>query len=317
MKNILVLGGSGFVGRSVCEKLVQRNGGGSGRIVLPTRHPMRASDLWTLPTMEITPCDVHDDTQLQRVLSGCHAVINLVAILHGSDAEFQRVNVDLPRRLAAASAAASVLRMVHVSALGAGASAPSRYQRSKAAGEAALQAGSIAPTVLRPSVMFGEHDRFMNRFAALQRVFPLFPLACADARFQPVWVEDVAAAIVQALDTPSCAGETIECVGPRVYTLKDMVQLAGRWAGCERPVIALPAPLGRLQAMLLELLPGDPPMSRDNIDSMKTDNVAGGTLPGLERFGISPRAMDSVMPGVLGGRDGPARLEPWRALARR
>jgi NADH dehydrogenase len=165
--------------------------------------------------------------------------------------------------------------------------------------------------------MFGEHDRFINLFARLQSVFPVMPLAGAGAKFQPVWVEDVATAIVRALDTPGTIGQVVECVGPQVLTLKELVALAGRWSGHVRPVLALPDALGRVQATLMEWLPGVPLMSRDNLDSMKVDNVASGTLPGLASLGIVPRSIETVMAPLLGGRAGPARLEPWRALARR
>ena len=317
MFNILVLGGSGFVGRSVCERLVERSGGASGSIVVPSRRPARAKHIQLLPTLQVVPADVHDDAQLTRLVTGCDAVINLVAILHGSEADFQRTHVELPRRLAAACAAAGVRRVVHVSALGASAQAPSRYLRSKAAGEALLQAAALDLTLLRPSVVFGEHDRFLNLFAALQAVFPVMPLAGATARFQPVWVEDVAAAIVACLDDPSSIGQTIECSGPRVFTLKELVQLAGRWSGHVRPVIGLPDSLGRWQAAAMEMLPGEPLMSRDNIDSMRVANIASGSLPGLERLGITATALESVAPAYLGRGDGPERLDPWRAKAGR
>jgi NADH dehydrogenase len=317
MNNILVLGGSGFVGRSLCEQLVERSGGAGGRIAVPSRRPARAKHIQLLPTVQVVPADVFDERQLAHLVAGCDAVVNLVAILHGSEAEFQRAHVELPRKLAAACAAAGVRRLVHVSALGASASAPSRYQRSKAAGETLLAAAGLDLTVLRPSVIFGEHDSFLNLFASLQAVFPVMPLAGADARFQPVWVEDVAAAIVKCLDDDTSIGQTIECTGPRVYTLKRLVQLAGLWSHHVRPVIGLPAALGRLQAAAMELLPGVPLMSRDNIDSMQVDNIATGQLPGLERLGITPAALESVMPVVLGRADGPARLEPWRARAGR
>lgn len=317
MAGILVLGGSGFVGRSVCERLVQRPDGAQTRITVPSRHPARARDIQPLPTVELVACDLHDDAQLQRLVRGHDAVIHLVGILHGSEREFERVHVELPRRVAAACRGAGVRRVVHVSALGADAAAPSMYQRSKAAGEAAWRDSGLAVTVLRPSVMFGEGDHFMNRFASLQRIFPVMPLAGAGARFQPVWVDDVATAIVRSLDTRSAIGETFECAGPTVYTLAELVRLAGRWSGHERPIVALPAALGRLQAMLLEWLPGVPLMSRDNVDSMKVDNVASGSVPGLDRLGIVPTPLESVMPQQLGWRAGPARLEPWRAGARR
>jgi len=315
MFNILVLGGTGFLGRDVCEKLVERSGGGEGPITVPSRHPSRAGDLLTLPTVEVDGADLYDDAQLARLVAGRDAVINLVGILHGSEAEFQRVHAELPARLARACAKAGVRRVVHVSALGAAAGAPSKYLRSKAAGEVALRSAGLDLTLLRPSVMFGEHDHLMNRFATLQRMFPVLPLACADARFQPVWVEDVADAIVRSLDEHWTIGQTIECAGPAVATLKQLVQMAGSWSGHRRAVIPLPDALARLQAAMLELLPGEPLMSRDNLDSMKVPNVASGSLPGLARFDITPTAIDAVMPGVLGGLRGAARLDPMRALA--
>ena len=252
---LLVLGATGFVGRSVCEKLVERGGGAGGRVRVATRHAMRARHLQLLPTVEVAVGDVHDDAQLARMLRDSDAVINLVAILHGSEAAFDRVHARLPERLAAACKAAGVRRVVHVSALGAGLDAPSRYLRSKARGEAALKAGGLDLTVLRPSVIFGERDRFLNLFASLQSIFPVMPLAGAEARFQPVWVDDVATAIVRTLDDPTTIGTTIECTGPRQYTLRELVGLAGEWSGSRRPVLPLPALFGRLQAFVMEMLP--------------------------------------------------------------
>ena len=316
MVNVLVLGGSGFVGRSVCEKLFER-AGGTGRIVVPTRHPARARHLKLLPTAEIPLANVHDDAELARLVDGCDAVVNLIAVLHASEAEFQRVHVALPERLARVCSAAGVRRVIHVSALGAAADAPSRYLRSKAAGEQRLRDAALELTVLRPSVIFGEHDRFLNLFARLQAVLPVLALAAADARFQPVWVEDVASAIMRSLDDRATVGRTFECCGPEVYTLKQLVQLAGRFSGHQRPVIALPAGLGRLQAALLERMPGEPLMSRDNLDSMRLPNIASGELPGLAHFGITPSTVESIAPLYLGDDFGPARFDAWRAEATR
>ena len=321
MADILILGGSGFVGASLCERLVERGRGG-GRITVPSRHASRAAYIRPLPTVEVVDADLHDDAQLARLVRGRDAVVNLVAQLHGSEAAFRHLHVELPRRLAQACREAGVRRIVHVSALGASASAPSRYLRSKAAGEAALQGAGIDLTVLRPSVIYGERDRFLNLFARLQAVFPVVPLAGAQARFQPVWVEDVASAIARCLDDPTTIdpttiGQTIECAGPRELTLRELVERAGRWSGHPRPVFGLPAPLATLQALLLEALPGEPLMSRDNLASMRVANVAGGTLPGLARLGIVAADIDAVAPTWLDPRRGIARLETWRARARR
>ena len=313
MNQILILGGTGFVGRSVCEQLVERFGAGSAQIIVPSRQPAAAKHLLPLPTLRVVPADVLDEAQLGALVRGCDAVINLVAVLHGSAAAFERAHVELPRRLLRACAAHGVRRVVHVSAIGVGAAAASRYLRSKTAGEAVLASGGLDLTVVRPSVIFGEHDRFLNLFAQLQAVFPVVPLAGAQARFQPVWVQDVAAGIVNSLGLASSIGQVCECVGPEVFTLEQLVQAAGRWSGHARPVFGLPDALGRLQALMLELLPGTPLMSRDNLDSMRVPNVAGGQLPGLKALGVEAASLASIAPGYLGAGQGVARLDRWRA----
>jgi uncharacterized protein YbjT (DUF2867 family) len=317
LQDIVVTGGTGFLGRSVCELLVKRSGGANGRIVVPTRRLAHAREVQMLPTVLPIEADLHVDAQLPGLLRGCGALIHLVAVLHGSEETFRRVHVELPKRLAAACAAAGVKRVIHVSAIGVDAAAPSRYLRSKAAGEAAWQSSGLDVTVLRPSLMFGRHDKLLNLFAQLQAIAPFMPLAGAGSRYQPVWVEDVAAAIVRCLDDRTTIGQVIECAGPDEYTLKQLVEAAGRWSGHSRPVLALPAALGRLQALAMELLPGEPLISRDNIDSMSVPSVASGKLPGLDRLGIRPAALDAVAPSYLAPDQGPARLDPWRARAGR
>jgi NADH dehydrogenase len=317
MTDVLVLGGSGFVGRSVCEHLVRRSGGASGRIVVPSRHPERAKHVQLLPTVQVVAANVHDDAQLARLVAGRDAVINLIAILNGSETAFRQVHTELPRRIAAACRTAGVRRLVHLSAIGVAADAPSRYLRSKAAGEEALRAAGLDLTLLRPSLIFGVDDRTTNLFARLQAFAPFVPLARAHAKLQPVWVEDVAAAIVRCLDDTGTVGKTYELAGPQVLTLQQLVRRCGAWSGHPRPVFALPDALAQLQALGLELLPGEPLLSRDNLASLTVPNVAGGTLPGLADLGIVPSSIDGVVPGYLGQVRGPARLDPWRSRARR
>ncbi len=316
VSRILVLGGSGFVGTSLCARLVDRNGGGSGLITVPSRRPQRAKHLQLLPTVQLRQADLGDDRQLERLVAGHEAVVNLVAILHGSEEQFRAVHVDLPRRLAGACASQGVRRLIHISALGVATDAPSAYLRTKAQGEAELKSAGIKLTLLRPSVMFGEHDRFINLFASLQRFAPVVPLAGSEAKMQPVWVEDVVSAIVACIDKPSTSGQTIECAGPAVFTLGELVGMAGAWAGHRRPVVPLPDSLGRLQAWAMEQLPGTPLLSRDNLLSLQVPNIASGSLPGLESLGIVPPDIRSVMPAVLDGRTGPARLDGLRAPMR-
>lgn len=312
MNHVLVLGGTGFVGRHVCEHL-NRLG---IRVTVPTRHLEHAKAVQMLPMVTVVPADVHDDRALQCLLRGVDAVVNLVAILNGSAAQFERVHVALPQRLGEAMLAAGVRRLVHVSALGADPAGPSRYLRSKGEGERALQAltsAGLALTLLRPSVIFGAEDRFLNLFARLQRSLPVVPLAGADARFQPVWVGDVAQAIVACLQRDDTIGRTFEAVGPEVWTLADLVRLAGRLSGHPRPVLPLPRALAYFQALLMELLPGEPPLTTDNLRSLEVPNVASGTLPTLADLGLVPSAVEPVAARYL-DLDGPA--DPLIAMRR-
>ena len=302
MNKILVLGGTGFVGSHLCQKLALL----PGRITLPTRRIENAKHLQMLPMLDVLPADVHDEATLTRLVEGHDAVVNLVAILHGTEAAFNRVHVVLPQKLARACQAAGVRRVVHVSALGAATDAPSMYQRSKARGEQALQAAALDLTLLRPSVIFGAEDKFLNVFARLQQIFPIIPLAGAATRFQPVWVEDVAQALVHCLQYPETAGQIFDLCGPDVMTLKQLVQFSGQASGINhgrgRAVFGLPLALGRLQAALMALAPGEPLMSRDNLDSMAVDNITDGRLPGLAALGVTAASVAAVAPGYLSAR---------------
>ena len=321
MKKILVLGGSGFVGRQLCETLSRQR----WRITVPTRRLSQVQALLSLPLLQPVETSIHDESTLADLMAGHDAVVNLVAILHGNEAAFEKAHVALPAKIARACETAGVRRLVHVSALGAAPDAPSMYLRSKARGEAALQAaaqtGSLDLTVLRPSVIFGAQDRFLNLFARLQTVFPVMPLAGADARFQPVWVGDVGTAVLRCLQRPDSIGQTFEACGPDVYTLRELVQLSGRLAGVNegrgRPVIGLPAALGRLQALLMELAPGEPLMSRDNLHSMAVDNIATGRLPGLQALGIAPARLTGIASGYLGTQGRRSRLNDLRRTSGR
>lgn len=320
MKKIIVLGGTGFVGAHVCEKLV-RDG---WAVTLPTRRRTNANALQHLPGLTVLELDVHNEAALTQAVVGQDALVNLVAILHGTQADFERTHVALPRKIAKVCLAQGVKQVVHVSALGTDAlqpqKLPSMYLRSKGEGEAVLiqaATGAVADTtgragfdlsILRPSVIFGAEDKFLNVFAKLQKIFPLLPLAGASAQFQPVWVEDVATAVVRCLDgaSPDASPRTIELVGPEVFTLKQLVKLSGQLAGLGggfgRPVFGLPDWAARLQAKLMGLAPGEPVMSSDNLDSMKVPNVASGKLPGLASLGITASALQPIAQGYLQGR---------------
>lgn len=298
---VLMIGGSGFIGSAVAARLAAAG----LEVTVATRRRERAKHLLVFPTFAVVEADVADPAALTTLMRGQDAVVNLVGVLRGGEGQpyglgFARAHVDLPARIGAAAARAGVGRLLHVSALGAGPDAPSGYLRSKAAGELALReaAPDAAITILRPSVVFGAGDAFLNLFADLQRVFPVMPLACADALFQPVWVGDVAATLVGALDRAESFGATYPLCGPRVCSLRELVALAGAASGHPRPVIGLPGWLGWLQAWAMEFLPGAP-MCRDNVRSMQVPNIcaAGCVLP----FGRIATPLEAVVPGYLGG----------------
>lgn len=320
LKNVLLLGGSGFVGRHVCEKLARLR----LRMTVPTRRLPHAAAVLTLPQVQGVQADVHDPAQLARLLAGHDAVVNLVAILQGTQAAFDRVHVDLPRSLAHACAQTGVRRVVHISALGVDEahpeSLPSMYLRSKSQGEQLLHQANLDLTVIRPSVIFGAEDRFLNTFARLQRLAPFVPLAGAQALLQPVWVEDVASAVVACLQGPhekGSLGRIYEATGPQVYTLRELVQWAGRWAGVAggrgRAVWPLPDALARVQARLMELLPGEPLLSRDNLASLRVPNVATGRYPGLADLGVQASSVQAIAPAYLSGLGGRGGLGAYRA----
>ena len=298
MKKILILGGTGFVGRHLCEKLAE----GDYRSTVLTRRRANAKHLQMLPMVDVIEGSAHDAAQLTALLAEHDAVVNLVAILHGTQAAFDKVHVQLLQTLVQTSAAVGQRRIIHISSLGADLNAPSMYQRSKARGEAVLLGSGLDISMLRPSVIFGAEDKFLNTFASLQKVFPFIPLAGSTAKFQPVWVQDVASALVKCIEDTSTIGKTFEACGPEVFTLKQLVQMAGQYSGHDKPVIGLPDALARIQATLMELAPGEPIMSRDNLDAMKVDNVSGGILPGLAALGIQPSALSAVVPFYLGAQ---------------
>ena len=314
--NILVLGGSGFIGSRLIAQLVSEG----RRVIVVSRRYERVKHLAVLPTVELIIADIHQDDVLNGLLRRVDAVINLVGILHsrrgggatGYGPDFARAHVALPTRIVTACVEHGVGRYLHMSALGAERAAPSMYLRSKAAGEAvALSSPALATTVFRPSVVFGEGDAFLNLFARLQRWFPILPLGGAEARFQPIYVDDVARAFVNALDNQATFGKTYELGGPRAYSLRELVHLAGRYAGHERAVLGLPPALATLQAWMLELAPGGPVMSRDNLDSMKVDNIMHGPI--APELHVHPVALESVASQYLGAAAAQSRFDEYRA----
>lgn len=315
MKRICVLGGSGFIGRHIVEHLV-----GEGHFVtVPTRRRERVKHLYLLPTVDIVEADIHDPATLSRVLAHCDAVINLVGILQSRPGQpygpdFARVHVELPQRVVAACAEVGVPRLLHMSALKAASDAPSEYLRSKAEGEAAVigARGRVTATIFRPSVVFGPEDAFLNVFARLQKVLPVVFLACPDARFQPVYVEDVARAFVASLDFDESFDKAYDLVGPKTYTLRELVEYAGKVSGHSRPIVGLGKRLSWCQARVMEMLPGKL-MSRDNVRSMRLANVSDAKFP----FGIQPTPLEAVAPAYLKGIYARSRFSAFRYRAGR
>jgi len=309
IRSVLVIGGSGFIGRHVVRQLAARG----LQVRVPTRRRDRAKQLILLPTVDVVQADVHDDKTLHQLVASCDALVNLVGILHGN---FERAHVDLPRRIVAACDKHGVRRLVHVSALKASADAPSAYLRSKSEGENVIRLARarIDATIFRPSVVFGQEDRFLNLFATLARRLPVLALASPHARFQPLYVNDLARAIALSLDDTRTFGQAYELCGPRVYTLRELVDYVMRTLGVSRPVIGLGPALSMLQATVLEHLPGRL-MTRDNLLSMQVDNVCEGAFPAL--FGIQPTALESIAPMYIGGVTPRSRYRWFRYRARR
>ncbi|MBS1163167.1 MAG: NAD-dependent epimerase/dehydratase [Burkholderiaceae bacterium] len=312
--NVLVIGGAGFVGRYIVNELVGRG----CRVLVPSRRRDKAKHLIMLPTCDVVEASVHDDAALETLVEGRDAVVNLVGILHGSEAQFEQAHCGLTRRVLAACARARVRRYLHMSALGADPNGPSMYQRSKGRAEQAVRESKLAWTIFRPSVIFGAEDSFLNMFARLAAIAPVLPIGGAEVKFQPVWVEDVSRAFVNSLDNEVTIGRSYELCGPKVYTLRELVKFAAEAAGHRRPVVALPDGIARLQARLMQFAPGEPLLSVDNLDSMKRDNVASRQpyAPAPE-LGITATPMEPEASLYLAGLHPRTRFGGFRARARR
>ncbi len=315
-KAIAVIGGSGFIGSHLVNALVE-----AGKDVrVATRRRYNARHLTLLP-VDVVELDVFDPVALASFVESTDAVINLVGTLAGGrgdpyGAGFAKLHVELPTKIVAACEGKGVHRLVHVSALGADPRGPSMYLRSKGDGEKAVHAStSLASTIFRPSVVFGPDDTFLNRFAMLQKLFPVIPLAMPDAKFQPVYVGDVSKAIINVLDLDAASGHTYELAGPSIYTLEQLVNYCGEAVGRHARIVRLPDALGRLQALSFEMAPGVPILSRDNLDSMKVDSVLSAPL--APELGLEPASIETIAPVYLSDASLRSRLNIFRASAGR
>ena len=311
MQRVLVLGGTGFVGRHIVAQLVTAG----HEVVVPTRSRERGKHLILLPTVSLVECDVHDPRRLGELAEGADTVVNLVGVLHETGREtFARAHVELARSVIDACRHAGVRRLLHMSALGAAPDAPSRYLRSKGEAQALVEGSGLDWTVFRPSVIFGRGDSFLGLFAKLARWMPILVLAAPEAKFQPVYVGDVARSFALAADDSATVRARYELCGPKVYTLRELVAWVAETTGHVRPIIGLGPTLSRLQARVLELLPVKL-MTRDNLASMSVDNVCAGPFPAV--FGIEPAALEAIAPDYLAPAAIHSRFDPYRAASGR
>lgn len=316
MQRVCILGGSGFVGRHIANRLHDR--GIHSRV--PTSYRERTKQILVVPGLELIQADVHDPERLRELFDECDAVINLVGILNekGFDGSgFRRAHVELTEKVIAACRETGIRRLLHMSALGADAeNGPSYYQQTKGEAEQrVLAAEDLDVTVFRPSVIFGPEDNFFNQFASLLKLSAgVFPLPTPHARFSPVYVGDVAEAFVSSLQDRDTLGKSYDLCGPETFTLEELVRYTARTAGIRRAIWPCGDRLSRLQAKVLQRVPGKP-YSMDNYLSATVDNVCN--VNNLPQLGIQPTAMDAIVPGYLGSKTERARYNQFRQMARR
>ena len=319
-KLICIIGGTGFVGHHLINRLTRAG----YNVRVPTRRRERHRDLLVNPRVELIEANIYEPAVLRKLFSECTAVINLVGILnehghHELGLGFDRAHVELPREIDEAMRASQVKRLLHMSALNAyPREEHSHYLRSKGQGEDLVHAAAahgLQVTSFRPSVIFGPGDSFFNRFATLLRITPmLFPLACADSRFAPVYIGDVVEAMARALEDPGSIGKHCDLCGPETYTLAELVEYTARQIGVRRRIWKLSDALSRMQARMLEYVPGKP-FSRDNYWSLQKESVCQQNY--LTTLGITPTSIDAVVPGYLAQRTARAGYQRFRGLARR
>ena len=305
-----VFGGSGFIGRYVVRDLAVR-----GWLVrAAVRRPDEALFLKTSGAIgQITPvaANIRDRGSVVRAIAGAEIVINLVGILRESGRQkFQSVQAEGARIIAEEAAKAGVRHLVHISAIGADTNSDSAYARTKAAGEAAVRQAFPNATILRPSIVFGPEDSFFNRFARMAQLAPALPLiGGGKTRFQPVYVGDVAAAVMKAIETPEAAGRTYELAGPKVYSFAELMRMVLQETGRKRPLVPLPFPIasaigfvaqGATSAVnrLVPILPG-PALTTDQVRQLKRDNVPSAGSAGLTDLGITPTGVEAIIPTYL------------------
>jgi uncharacterized protein YbjT (DUF2867 family) len=302
--NLLIFGGSGFVGAAICAKLAAQN----HNVTVITRKRDNARSLFMLPTVTVVEGDVFDEAFLARHAKGKHALINLVGILNEKKrGDFERMHVTLTERALNACKVAKVRRYLHMSALGAATDAPSVYLKTKAQAEALVRASGVDVTIFAPSVIFGRGDSFLNRFAALVALTPPFApfvLPGANAMFQPVWVGDVASAFLASLGDKSTIGQRYELVGPTRYSLRELVRYVMNLMNDRHVIVGLPGFATSMLAGVMQFLPTQP-LTPDNVKSMSVDNVSDAPFPkfvgGTEApAGARATPLEQIAPSYIG-----------------
>ena len=299
MHRVAILGGSGFIGRYVVKRLAERGDvlTVGGRNAAAAKFLKLKGDVGQVGLVNLS---IDDETLLPAFVAHQDTVVNLVGILYESGSQrFELVHHVAPARLARLAREAGVERFVHISAIGADLRSPSAYARTKAAGEEAVRDAFPTATILRPSIVFGPEDQFFNRFAALAMISPVLPLiGGGETRFQPVYVGNVADAVVRCIDESMTAGRTYELGGPKIYTLRQVFELLLAEIRRKRLLIDIPFGLAALQARLLSLLP-NPLLTPDQVELLKRDNVVSSGALSLETLGIAPTAVEAVLPTYL------------------
>jgi uncharacterized protein YbjT (DUF2867 family) len=296
---VAILGGAGFIGRYVVKRLAERG----DILTVGGRHSTSAKFLklkGDVGQVGLVNLSITDEGLLPAFVAGNDAVVNLVGILYERGRQrFELIHHVAPARLARLAREAGVERFIHVSAIGADPRSTSAYGRTKAAGEAAVRDAFPTATILRPSVVFGPEDQFFNRLAAMALFSPVMPLiGGGETRLQPIYVGDVADAVVRVIDDSATAGRTYELGGPRIYTLRGLTELLLAELRRKRLLVDLPFALASLQARLMSLLP-DPPLTPDQVEMLKYDNIASSGELGLATLGITPTAVEAILPTYL------------------
>jgi uncharacterized protein YbjT (DUF2867 family) len=293
-----VFGGSGFIGRYIVKRLAHK-----GFVVrVAVRDTERALFLKPMGAVgQVVPlhASLANQATVHRAVEGADLVVNTVGILaEQRSGDFQLIHADGAGLVAKLSAGAGVARLVHVSAIGANPNAASRYAASKGVGEALVREAFPDATILRPSLVFGPEDHLFNRFAGMARLLPFMPVICGDTQFQPVYVGDVADAVMAALARSDAAGATYELGGPQVWRFRELLAYVLKETGRRRPMADIPMGLARIQAGMMEMLPGKP-LTRDQLLMLATDNIVGPDMPGLKELGVVPTPVELTVPLYL------------------